>query len=178
MPHHGEAVGGGGGGATHYFRYIHLLQSKHAAGNNNVTAARVYLQMIQIPVEMTIDRIAHCVVVQNGNIIRGIYEDNGLTPAGGALVVESASVALGAAGWDEITVADTTLAEGLYWLALESDDATANLRRVDSLSVPTISGHYFYNRALGYGPLTDPCPAILGPDAYCWMGYLRVASVP
>jgi hypothetical protein len=106
-----------------------------------------------------------------GNIRLGLYRDNGDTPAGGALVVETASVAL-ANFKNEVVIADTVLEPGLYWFALQNDDATPVF--ITSDQTESLGGTLqCYVFAQGYGAFTDPCPAVAF-EMYTPLGFVRV----
>lgn len=144
------------------------------------TIARVYLVPYQARVTQTVEAIGWCSgAVAAGNYITGIYEDNGDTPVGGAVIVESPSAAVpGANQLVESTILATQIDPALYWLAVEFDDNTNTARRIDG-SVKqggTLETH-FYLRAMGYGALTDPCPATTTQQHNPWQ-YLLIASVP
>lgn len=165
----------------HYAKFWPVTIQVPTNDANTMTTARVYLMPVQVLFLSTVDRICViCAAVSAGNMTVGIYEDNGGTPVGGALVVESASLAKpGNFRHVEYTIADTQLVPGLYWVAVESDEATTILIDVEmfgGLIGRPIEPHT-YDRAGGYGPLTDPCPATANP-AHAPLMYLRVASVP
>jgi hypothetical protein len=111
----------------------------------------------------------------------GIYRDNGDTPVGGAVVVQSASIAKsGTNRTQEFTVATTSLQPGLYWIALVSDENTTKFDRY-GVSEFFTGGTFFaayYDRGGGYGALTDPCPAITALTSMALHAFVRVASVP
>jgi len=146
-----------------------------------VTTARVYLIPIEVLVRCTVDRI---MVHQYegtvaGNCRVGIYKD-GTTPDlpdGGALVVESASVAKAGINQKQlITIADTVLEPGLYWLAYESDENTTIISSERGI-FGIDPGHRYYDRGGGYGALTNPCPATTGGNISCPFLLLRVKSI-
>lgn len=149
-----------------------------SVGTITVVTARVYLMPIEIPFRCTVNRI--CVFYTTpvaGNIRAGIYNDNGNTPAGGTLIVESASIAKsGTNRMQEVTIASTQLAAGLYWIAVQSDEATTitigdNYRFSIAGTIQT----YYYDLG-GYGAFTTPCPAVTQSAAPA--NWLRVASIP
>lgn len=151
------------GYTTTYKRYVRPVFCYQANTTLTMVAARVYLIPIEIERKMTVDRI--CVPISTpvaGNIRACIYADNGDTPVGGALIVESASVAKGnPVGRQEIVIVDTTLEAGLYWVAVQSDESTTVLiSESDSFSMRgTLKGE-FYDIAGGYGAFTNPCPGV------------------
>lgn len=139
---------------------------------------RVYLVPIVVLQKINFDRLCYMCTTTNGNVRMGIYRDGGNTPNGGALIVESASTAMGAILKPlELTVTEATISRGLYWLGFESDVATAVLRRFDQnySQVGTLQT-YYYDRGGGYGAFTDPCPAVavLTHTLHLW---LRISGV-
>lgn len=160
-------------------RYLPPIFNFNCNFSLTVVTARVYLTPIQVPVRMTVEAIAAAMVgTSAGNRIAGIYKDNGNTPVGGALVVESASDAkVGTYQRDEISIADTQVEPGIYWLAYESDEATSIL--MSDAAGFTVGGtlqNCYYDRGGGYGALTNPCPAITN-TSLCPVLFLRVDSV-
>ena len=142
------------------------------------TAGRVYLTPIIIKERCWINKIYFYIdSVSAGNLTAGIYRDNGATPGGGPLVVESASVA--AAGTyrvQAISIALTELTPGLYWVGIESDSTTVVTDRISpsGLVHANFLTEYYYDRSGGYGAFTDPCPtptALTTAPCYIWVGY-------
>ena len=160
MPHHGES---GVGGYAHHFRY---LWYEFAKTSINLKAfmpgppCRVFLVPINIPVSFTVDRLLYLVNVQAGNVRLGLYADNGDAPDGGALIVETASLAMGVGGnKDEKVVAATMCAAGEYWLAIQGDNAGGSMWQ-GRITI-SCGGTLFtrqYDLAGGYGAFTNPCP--------------------
>lgn len=142
------------------------------------TVNRVYLSPLIIEYTLTVDRVGICnFATLAGNVIAGLYRDNGDTPTGGALLVSSVSTALaGAHQKQEITIANTQLTAGLYWMATIYSNATYT---GGWMGIPQATqGGTLFTRYYGAGAfaLTDPCPAtayVIGP-----VHYVRVASVP
>jgi hypothetical protein len=119
--------------------------------------------------------------VSAGNARVGIYRDNGGTPVGGAVVVQSASIAKSAAFLgQEFAIATTKLTKGLYWIAVESDEATSKFYRCGTafFDPPAFNATGYYDRGGGYGVLTDPCPAVTASNANVPFAYVIVYSVP
>jgi len=99
---------------------------------------------------------------QAGNVRVALYEDGpaGDIPDGGALVVESTSVAqVATANVQIVPVAATVLHPGLYWFAIMGDDATGTF--VGFRDSAFVLGHFFAN-SVGYGVFDDPCPVTAG----------------
>lgn len=125
------------------------------------TANAVYLWPVVVPHRVTVERIFFVhVAVAAGNWRAGIYADNGDTPVGGALLCESPStLSNGTNRCQELTVPDTVLDPGLYWIALAASTTTDTYFYIlPQLTIGcTLTGHAY---ALGaWGPLTNPCPA-------------------
>lgn len=164
MPHHGELTG------PLYQRYIKGIFEGNLSSTTFVTD-RVYLLPIQILFPMAVDRcILQYAAIAAGNIRAGIYRDNGDTPVGGALIVESAGIPkIGINQKHEVPIADTILLPGLYWMAFVSDENLSTYWLVQPVwrSGGTLTSHEY---ALGaFGPLDDPCPATAteGNVPYC-----------
>jgi hypothetical protein len=150
---------------SHMRRYV---KPYHGEGSIVVTSAtytagRVYLMLIEIPIDCFIDQITIVnAATIAGNIRVGIYgpivtED---TAAGAPLVVESASVAHSGANVSQnIALAKTALARGRYYLAFQVDDATATIQRLSN-QVQVLGWTQYYDRGGGYGAFTTPCPAV------------------
>ena len=173
------------GGVNLYARYINDIWGPGDAGGNLIAAGNVSLVPLQIPFTLTIDRV--CIFVNNsaGNVIVGIYRDNGDTPQGGALLGESASTAIGTSGRRyDIPIGPLQLTLGLYWLCVEASDAALTLRSVcGSGSVHREVGGLgflsscYYSRGVYGSPLTDPCPALSIWD-FSPAQAVRVLSIP
>ena len=163
-----------------YMKYLKSLFDMRADATLTHVANRVYLTPIEVPVRLTVDRI--CVSklgVAAGNYRAGIYKDNGNTPTGGALVVESDSIAKGGA-WAsiELTIAATQLEPGLYWIAILSDEATTQVLATYNSEGVGLSVENRYYDIGAYGALTNPCPAtLLAPNGNCPNSMLRVSSI-
>jgi hypothetical protein len=134
-----------------------------SATSNTATAGRVWLLEFEVASPVSVDTI----VIRNegtvaGNVIVGIYGPV-VTPdtcAGSPLVVESASSALsGSSTTQSISIAQTQLSPGLYYVAVQYSDATHTYGRVTG-SIVALGWTQFYDRGGGYGALTNPCPAI------------------
>lgn len=164
----------------HHDHYARTLKPKFTQFGTTTTVQDVVkLCPLEIPFTVTIDRIG---VIWDtpvaGNFRLAIYEDNGDTPAGGALSVESASVAkAGINQAQELTVANTQLTLGLYWLAYNSDEAASVYIRVQPFEGLVGGTLITYQYALAYGAFTDPCPAVASIVSIPFM-YVRVASIP
>lgn len=152
------------GGTVNYRRY--LWAHPHPTAVPVVIGAavgRIFFAPIDIPFDLTLDRLIYFTSTANavGNVRLALYEEGGAgdTPQAGALVVESASVAVpGASSIVLVTVANTAITQGQYYLALQSNDVTADFyaSRDNTLN-------FAYLHDLGaYGAYPDPCPAPSG----------------
>lgn len=127
------------------------------------TAGRVYMVPLEVAWPVIVDRILYRVGgTSGGNIRVGIYREGSTadSPAGGELVVESASLAQDTANYiQQATIADTVLTPGLYYVGIQGDDTSGTFHR----SYDSAAGvAYYYDRSSGYGAFTDPCPAVTG----------------
>lgn len=148
------------GFSLHHSHYARTWQTRFQIGTPvALVAGRVYMTPIQIPWTMTVDRVfVWYTTPVAGNMRAGIYADNGGTPVGGALQVESASI-VKSGTWrqQEFTIVATQLTPGLYWLPVVSDEATTKAYPSGLEAIGGTLLDYFYDFA--YGPLTNPCPA-------------------
>ena len=124
-------------------------------------AGRVWLPPIDVPWPVIIDRIIYQVgATSAGNVRLGLYREGATadSPAGGVLVVESASVAQSTAYYLQmVTIAATVLTPGQYFVGIQgSDDSGTFEWSRDDASLLS----QWYDVAGGYGAFTDPCPAI------------------
>ena len=123
------------------------------------TAGKVFATPLQIDHPVIVNRIAIFIrTVTAGNVRVGIYRDMGNTPAGGALIVESASTAAAAGSTcQEIAIADTYLDRGIYWLVVQSDTTTLELQRASSsfYSTGTLNGKTWANTG-AYAAFENP----------------------
>lgn len=143
---------------------------------------RCRLIPVQIEEQCTAEILGHVneTPIVEGNFRQCIYRDGTLGdhPAGGALVVESASVALAAASQkDEVAIASTTLTPGLYWLGMQIDTAGSEFYRpIAAIASGGTLLNYYYDVGGGYGPFTDPCPNVL--PSYTQHQYIMISSTP
>jgi len=167
----------GGAGEQTYAFYIRAIFTEYLSFVGQAINT-VKLIPIHIPYTMTVDRIV--VSVDNGsagNLRVGIYRDNGGAPDGGALVVESAAVAVGAVNLkQEVAIANTSLSLGLYWLAINNDNGgfQANTPGADQVSLGSLFNRSY---ALAFGAFTNPCPVTIANSTVPVM-WVRVLSVP
>ena len=153
----------------------------HPHSSQAFVAGRVLLEPIIIPFTVTVEAIAFVIFTQNGNVRVGIYPSSSDKPDALNALVDSGSVAVEttANSPQEIAITATQLTAGLYYLALEADNAVAAFASINN-TVETNAGavrQRYYDRAGGYGAFTSPCPVTattnLGPSMYA-----LISSVP
>lgn len=144
--------------AALYARYLWTPPLGFPRANQAFTVGRVYLTPIDVRWPITIDRIIYQVGTTSlGNVRVGLYREGTTadSPAGAALVVESASVAQSAINCIQmVTVASTVLTRGQYFVAIQAD-------AIGSMYADTDAGSslaFYY--PLVYAAFTDPCPAL------------------
>lgn len=136
-----------------------------------------------VPVATTFNRIGIRVATgATGKIRLGVYSDNGGTPTGGGLLLDSGEIDTAVAEDKEVVI-NLTLAAGWYWLAIFSN-TTATLRGLGAVSSPALLGFTgvnvtsLHNRAsitATYGPLPNPCPAVTLESGTVYLIMLRKA---
>ena len=137
-------------------RFIRSENYIETAGHNNVVGT-VYLMPLTISQTCIVDQIIYFVAATAlGNVRLGIYREGTPPdlPDGGALVVESASVAQpGTNRFHFVPIANTVLIAGRYWIAIQGD-AVGTFRGVFDAASSILRSF-----ALVYGAFTNPCPA-------------------
>lgn len=169
-------------GDPHIFHWAEFMKIGSHTTRALDVAGRVYLTPIQIKEAMVMDDIYYFPTAGGGNIHVGLYEMGAnftpKTPAGGVLIVDSGSVAYGASfAPNRASVTRTWLPPGLYWIAVEADGVNVIINGHSETNLATsVLANYYYDRAGGYGALTDPCPAVTqdsdAPD-WLWLGSPR-----
>jgi len=143
-------------------RYYRPYHWSIATTSATYTAARVYMELIEIPKAIKVDAI----IISNaatisGNVRVGIYGPVPLTTDtvnGASLVVESSSTAQSGANVGQaITFTETTLQAGKYYLAFQIDNITGTVNRHGNVTQVS-NWTMYYERSGGYGALTNPCP--------------------
>ena len=127
------------------------------------TVGRVYLARIEFAQSVVVTAINIFNGMQvAGNVTVGIYAEGAAdTPAGGAVLAEAATAQAGASGVQSIALTPTPLPAGAYYVAIEMSDGLGTTGRSSGNSgLFMVNGKCYYDRAGGYGALTDPCPAI------------------
>lgn len=150
-------------------RWIKPYAIAGTAGISGVgTVGRVYMCEFEVTENMIVDAIAfynHATIA--GNVTVGIYGPivTEETPLNSPLLVESASTAhAGANAVQIISITETSLKIGRYYVAAEFSDGTATFGRLNIY--PIVNGWTgYYDRGGGYGALTDPCPATTTPTS-------------
>lgn len=135
-------------------------------GTITMAEKRVYLLALEIPFNCSIDGIIPC--WSNpvaGNVRAVVYEDVSVTPEGGDVLVESASIAkAGTYRYQKLTLAETALTRGIVWLGIVSDEGTSKFHRAEYGAYgPAVLRGISYDIGT-YGALTDPCPTLTARD--------------
>jgi len=178
MPHHGEQPEGVGG-LVHFAGQIDSVGMSVNSGPSGF-ADLVTLVPIDIWFPVTVDRVGGYQRAFNGTgLMRvAIYEDNGNTPVGGALIVESAAVAdARARAKAEALIANTPLLGGRYWLAINRDNIANTFMNYQAEEAAGGTWQTLFH-ARPFGPFADPCPASALTTSAGIRLYVRVASVP
>ncbi len=147
-----------------------------APGDTNLTE----FLLINIRHMITIDALYYMVgVASAGNVKMALYRDNGGIPDGGALIAQTASEAQPAA--DRIHIIPLTTAvqliSGLYWIAIQGDDAAMSYRRIYAVDPVGVGWGRFDNATTYANFPADPCPATFIFPSPPSAG-VRVLSVP
>lgn len=145
-------------------RWITPYHGGIAATSQTFTVGRVYLAMFEILTARSCDGMSYVVgAASTGSVTGGIYGPIAAgadTCAGAAVAAQSASTAQGTAtGAQLLTWTAVTLQPGVYYVALEGDNVLGTYARQGNQTQATGMAQ-IYDRAGGYGALTDPCPAI------------------
>ena len=155
--------------------------------NQNPVSGRVFLQAIQVPRQLTVDQFLIPILNSGTGNYRGcLYADNGDTPVGGKLTIDTGDVASAANSLDPVGTLSVSpvvsLKPGLYWIGYQTSVVGASMRTDGSGSssnlLPAIFNGCFYDNPGGYGAPQDPCPAVTNLSSQCVYQYLRVLSVP
>lgn len=145
--------------------------------SNALTAQYLSLTPYIASFQQTLDRLGWVASsVTAGSVKMGLYMDNGDTPVGGALIVGSAAVAALANQKNELTIVDSQIDPGLYWLAqLAQTGINASKYYIDE------PGHLggtlcSYGDGIGSDDLPAICPDVT--ENQTKIMYARIASVP
>lgn len=126
------------------------------------TAGTVLLAQFYVPTTCRIDGAAYTVgATSAGNVTVGILGPITRTadsPDGAAVIAQSASTAQGTTNTLQLlTWTAVTVGPGIYYAALEGDNATGTYMRYSGIGqAPGLGATYA--RSGGYGALTDPTP--------------------
>lgn len=96
-----------------------VLKNNASAGVWTTASTALYMP-ITISAPLLAQQMAVDVSVQAGNLDLGIYTENGTR------LVSAGSTAVGAAGVQAVNIADTWLAAGTYFVAMNCDSGTAS----------------------------------------------------
>ena len=124
--------------------------------------AAVYLVPVPIFGPCTLKKIGFVLwdLGTGGNVILGAYADNGDKPDGGAVLAETPNTVLSLPNLrvHEIAVTDVVLDSGVIWVAFEPSSNSPSVMVWDQETQGGTLGSRYYDRAGGYGALTNPCP--------------------
>lgn len=144
-------------------RWLTPVYNGIASTSQTFTVGRVLLVQFVIPTACQVDGLAYVVgSAAAGNVTGGIIGPVSRTADAadaGAVAAQSASTAQGSTSAAQVlTWTAVTLQAGVYYAALEGDNATGTYMRLTSqIQAPGLGATY--DRAGGYGTLTDPTPA-------------------
>lgn len=147
-------------------RYIRPYHGGGAVATTSQTATigRVQLHLIDVADDCYVDAI----IVSNastiaGSVTVGLYGPVSFTTdtcEGTPLKVESNSTLQSGQNTGQIiTLTETFIGKGKYYIAIEFSDSTATYQRQGN-TIQVIGWVQYYDRAGGYGALTNPCPVI------------------
>lgn len=126
--------------------------------NQTATAGRVYGSQFGVEAIATIDRLIYTVgTTSAGNVTAGIYRLATIdTMTGATLVVQSSSTAQASANTAQLmTIANTTLTPGLYYVVFEFSDGTATfVRHANAQQAVGLTS--FFDQTYGTLPSTAP----------------------
>jgi len=147
----------------------------------NPTIGRIDMNFLEVPFRMTLQGVilkwgAACA----GNVYVVLYRDNGNTPAGGARLAVSNSVAKAGVSRNQYVpfVTPVRVRPGPYWIGLESDEAASNIYYcVGSLDAADVEFRRAYADLGAYAIPPDPCPAVNWDQYPRWMA-AYIQSIP
>jgi hypothetical protein len=143
-------------------RWICPVPGGVGATSQTFTVGRVYMVQFAVQVTCQIDALAYGVGgTAAGSVTGGVLGPISRTadiPDAAAVVAQSASTAQGTINSPQVlTWTAVTLQPGIYYAALEGSDVTGTFIRHNNQ--PTAPGVVAtYDRAGGYGTLTNPTP--------------------
>jgi len=127
-------------------------------------ALRVWLASVYVAENCKVDQISVNInTASAGMRIRiGVYADNGGTPQGGALLVDSGDIDVSTTGTKTYAISPAVnLVKGTVWVCVLTEDAVMAFNRsagTASYLGGVMDGCYYTLDA--WGALTDPCPAV------------------
>ena len=175
----GGAPNTGGYVSNYWYCPVNLSAASGAA--YTLTADKIYVVPIWITADMTLEALTASVTtaVGSSNLRLGIYNYNS-TGLAGTLLAEAGTAASTSTGWKIISGLSTSVAQGHYFLAIQSDSAIAVTRfnishagggSFNQIPFSTTEGtpdnfafglmRYDVSYATGFSDLTS-----LTPDAY------------
>lgn len=145
-------------------RWLMPVHGGIAATSQTFTAGRVLLVEFEVPAPCLLDGLAYVVGTNSaGNVTGGVVGPVGRTSdsaATAAVVAQSASTAQGTANTLQVLTWTAVYAPaGIYYAALEGSDVTGTYMRLGNQLQAAGTGAQ-YDRAGGYGALTDPTPVV------------------
>jgi len=150
--------------------------------NALATAGRCFLVPIEIPFDCYINKLG--VVwgaTSTGNVTLCLYKSSSNSPGNQGLAVQTANTVKGSANnAQEISITETFLHAGVYFLGVESNETTSILLRAANPSRFN-SGTYkafYFDVGGGYGALPDPAPAVTASTTVISGGYVIISRLP
>lgn len=164
--------------------YTQLVYTVGGIDGSNAfaTAGRCFLVPIEIPFDCYINKLGVVwATTSTGNVTLGLYKSSSNSPGSQSLAVQTANTVKGAT-WNaqEISITETFVHAGVYFLGVESDETTSVLLRAANPSRFN-SGTYkafYFDVAGGYGTLPDPAPAVIASTTVISGGYVIISRVP
>jgi len=163
--------------------YTGLVYTVGGLTNNNAfgTANRTFLCPIEIPFDCYINKLGvSWAATATGNFYVGLYRSASLSPAGCVVVVQSGSTAKsGTYRSQEVSVTESFFKKGLYFLAVESDEAATTILRASNPTLFT-GGTFitYYYSLTDYGALSSPCPSVTASTTVISGGWVVISRVP
>lgn len=163
-------------------RYLHGWSAAVLGTPAFTTAGRAWMNLIEVPWKVLVDRLIYQVgAVSAGNVRAGLYREGPTIdiPDGGSLVVESGSEAQGAISVVQaLTIPETILTPGRYYLGVMGDDVTGQIRTTYGSAYSGVAYPRYYNRVAGYGSFTNPCPVTTSHGHPPWVALRVVRNYP
>lgn len=165
-----------------YARYI--TPKLFSSSTATYTAGRVIIQAVEVPYTVIADGINfYNGGTAAGEVVVGIYQPLEATPetaVDAVVIAESVSTVLVGTNTNQTVTFATpvTLQPGLYYIAIELSDATHTLFRPAATTLPQKTDfQVYYDRAGGYGALTNPCPAVSKTTGMAIICAIRVSGM-